>query len=204
MWKLSLEWSVRGRAGGLEGAAYFEPQRICEGRLVLHSAGFSHIPSAASHCQACGHMICQILNMKNCSFLLLSLLPLVTWTRESAWNSGNCTSCCLLSWALLAQRAGEPSLGLLTWRSKAAITWIMSFVFYSPMHWDQTNILYWKPEFIWGFLNLVCELDLLIILGCGSEGLCMVSPARCFTNILVPDLAMAKQRTTCADRNLGS
>lgn len=73
-----------------------------------------------------------------------------------------------------------------------------------PYAWDQTNILYWKPEFIWGFLNLVCELDLLIILGYGSEGLCMVSPARCFMNILVPDLAMAKQCATCADRNLGS
>lgn len=71
-----------------------------------------------------------------------------------------------------------------------------------PYAWDQTNILSWKPEFIWGFLNL--ELDLLFVLGCGSQGLCMVWLAKCFMNILVPDLAVAKQCATCADRNLGS
>lgn len=58
--------------------------------------------------------------------------------------------------------------------------------------WGQTNILYWEPEFIWAFLNLVYELDLLIILGCGSQGLCMVLTARCFMNILVSDVAMPK------------
>lgn len=65
---------------------------------------------------------------------------------KGAWNDGNWTSCCLLCGALLAQRAGEPSLGLLTGWSKVAITWVTSYVFYFPMRGI-------KPTYYTGSLN---------------------------------------------------
>lgn len=71
---------------------------------------------------------------------------------------------CLLSWALLAQRAGEPSLGLLTWQNKVAIRWVTSFVLYSPMHGIKPT-LWWEPEFIWVFLNVswICWLSWAVV-----------------------------------------
>lgn len=41
MTDVKVEQSVRGQAGGLESAACFQTQPICEGRLVLCSAGVS-------------------------------------------------------------------------------------------------------------------------------------------------------------------
>lgn len=41
MTDVKVEQNVRGQAGGLESAACFQTQPICEGRLVLCSAGVS-------------------------------------------------------------------------------------------------------------------------------------------------------------------
>lgn len=107
--------------------------------------------------------------MNTCSFLLLFLLPLVTRTCESAWNHGNCTSCLFAILCTTDTESWRTSLGLLSWWNKVAIRWVTSFVLYSPLYGIKPTLC-WKPEFIWGFINLAWELDLLIILAMVAKG----------------------------------
>lgn len=50
MTDVKVEQNVRGQAGGLESAACFQTQPICEGRLVLCSAGVSKNGGGGSMC----------------------------------------------------------------------------------------------------------------------------------------------------------